>query len=63
MNLLPSFSIYFKHKCEVCVEAKMAKPLFHSIEKNIEPLDLIHNDICDLKFVQTRVGKRFLLPL
>ena len=39
MNLLPSFSIDFKHKCEVCVEA------------NIEPLDLIHSDICDLKFV------------
>ena len=34
MNLLPSFSIDFKHKCEVCVEAKMVKPLFHSIERN-----------------------------
>ena len=61
MNLLPSFSIDFKHKCEVCVEAKMAKPLFHSIEKNIEPLDLIHNDICDLKFVQTRGEKMYFI--
>ena len=33
MNLLPSFSIDFKHKCEVCVEAKMAKPPFHSKKK------------------------------
>ncbi|KAL6324648.1 hypothetical protein AAG906_013461 [Vitis piasezkii] len=41
--------INFKHKCEVCVEAKMAKPPFHSIEKNTEPLDIIHSDICDLK--------------
>ena len=61
MNLLPSFSIDFKHKCEVCVEAKMAKPPFHSIERNIEPLDLIHSDICDLNFVQTRGGKRYFI--
>ncbi|RVW39323.1 Retrovirus-related Pol polyprotein from transposon TNT 1-94 [Vitis vinifera] len=43
------FNIDFKHKCEVCVEAKMAKPPFHSIERNTEPLELIHSDICDLK--------------
>ena len=61
MNLLPSFSIDFKHKCEVCVEAKMAKPPFHSIERNTEPLDLIHSDIYDLKFVQTREGKRYFI--
>ncbi|KAL6335103.1 hypothetical protein AAG906_026483 [Vitis piasezkii] len=61
MNLLPSFSIDFKHKCEVCVEAKMAKPPFHSIEKNTEPLDLIHSDICDLKFVQTRGEKMYFI--
>ena len=61
MNLLPSFSIDFKHKCEVCVEAKMAKPPFHSIERNTEPLDLIHSDICDLKFVQTIGRKRYFI--
>ena len=61
MNLLPFFSIDFKHKCEVCVEAKMAKPPFHSIQRNTEPLDLIHSDICDLKFIQTRGGKRYFI--
>ena len=61
MNLSPSFSIDFKHKCEVCVETKMAKPPFHSIERNTEPLDLIHSDICDLNFVQTRGGKRYFI--
>ena len=61
MNLLPSFSIDFKHKCEVCVEAKMAKQMFHSIERNTEPMDLIHSDICDLMFVQKRGGKRYFI--
>ena len=27
----------------------------------IEPLDLIHSDICDLKFVQTRGGNKYFI--
>ncbi|CAL5339659.1 unnamed protein product [Camellia sinensis] len=49
---LPKFHIDTNHKCEVCVESKLTKASFKSIERNTEPLDLIHSDICDLKFVQ-----------
>ena len=58
LNLLPKFKIYFNHKCEICVEAKMARASFKSIERSTEPPDLIHSDICDMKSVQTRGGIR-----
>ena len=57
LNLLPNFHVNHNHKCETCVEAKLAKTPYHSIERNTEPLKLIHNDIYDLKFVQNRGGK------
>ena len=36
----------------------MARASFKSVERNIEPLDLIHSDVCDMKSVQTRGGKK-----
>ena len=51
LNHTPTFQIDAKHKCETCVEAKLTKSSFQSVERNTEPLDLIHSDICDLKFV------------
>ena len=53
MDLLPKFHIDISHKCETCVEAKSTKAHFHPVERSTEPLELIHSDICDLKFVQT----------
>ena len=61
LKLLPKFEIDFDHKYETCVEAKMAKASFISIERIIEPLDLIHSDVCDMKFVQTRGGKKYFI--
>ena len=49
MECLPKFNIDSNHKFEVCVEAKLSKTLFHSIERSTEPLELIHSDICDFK--------------
>ncbi|CAA0824983.1 Uncharacterized mitochondrial protein AtMg00300, partial [Striga hermonthica] len=54
LELIPNSKIESHKKCEICVEAKMAKLPFHSVERNTEPLGLIHTDVCDLKFVQTR---------
>ena len=34
---------------------------FQSVERHIEPLDLIHSDICDLKLVQTRGGNKYFI--
>ena len=31
---------------------------FHSIERSTDPLDHIHTDVCDLKFVQTKGGEK-----
>ena len=61
LNHIPTFQIDAKHKCETCVEAKLIRSSFQSVERNIEPLDLIHSDICDLKFVQTRGGNKYFI--
>lgn len=61
MNHIPTFHIDSKHKCETCVEAKMTRSLFQGIEMNTEPLDMIHSDICDLKFVQIRGGNKYFI--
>ena len=57
----PTFQLDLKHKCETCVEEKLTKSSCQSIERHIEPLDLIHSDMCDLKFVQTRGGNKYFI--
>ena len=61
LNVLPKFEIDFDHKCETCVETKMARASFKSVEKSTEPLDLIHSDVCDMKSIQTRGGKKYFI--
>ncbi|KAL4011256.1 hypothetical protein IC575_028308 [Cucumis melo] len=61
MNLIPKFTFDTNHRCEVCAESKMTKAPFHSTERMAKPLKLIHSDICDLKFVQTRGGKKYFI--
>ena len=63
MECLPNFKIDPNHKCEICVESKLTKTSFQSIERSSELLELIHSDICDLKFIQTRGGKKYFLTL
>ena len=61
LDLLPKFDFDYNHKCEICGESKMTRPPFNCVDCITEPLDLIHNDICDLKFVQTRGGKKHFI--
>ena len=61
LNHIPTFQIDAKHKCETCVEVKITKSSFQSVERHIEPLNLIHSDICDLKFVQTRGSNKYFI--
>ena len=42
LNHIPTFQINAKHKCETCVEAKLTRSSFQSVERYIEPLELIH---------------------
>ena len=50
-----------KSKCQVCVESKFAKHLYNSVERNSEPLDLIHTDICDMKSIPSHGGKKYFI--
>ena len=63
VEFLPKFKIDQNHKCEICVESKLTRTSFQSIERSSEPLELIHSDIRDLKFIQTRGGKKYFLTL
>ena len=61
LNHIPTFQIDAKHKCETCVEAKLTRSSFQSVERHTEPLDLVHSDICDLKLLQTRGGNKYFI--
>jgi hypothetical protein len=65
MNLssLPSIHFNTNGKCEIFVDAKLTKTQFYSIKRNVAPLELIHNDITDLKFIQTKGGKKYFIIL
>ncbi|KZV25402.1 hypothetical protein F511_07286 [Dorcoceras hygrometricum] len=63
LNLLPTIEINKTHKCEVCVEAKMTKLSFHSVERSTTPLELIHSDICDLNLCKLEEVRNILLLL
>ena len=61
LNFIPKIKIDPHYKCETCVESKLTRSSFHSVERDTEPLDLIHTDICDLKYVPTRGGKKYFI--
>ena len=63
MECFPKFKLDPNHKCEICVESKLTRTSFQSIERSSEPLELIHSNIYDLKFIQTRGGKKYFLTL
>ena len=61
LHCLPKFDINPNHKCEICVEAKMTKKSFSTIDRSTEPLALVHSDLCDFKSVQSRGGKKYII--
>ncbi|CAA7023934.1 unnamed protein product [Microthlaspi erraticum] len=60
LDLIPKCKIN-KDKCEICVQAKLTKTPSPHVERTTEPLGLIHTDLCDLKYVQTRGGKKYFV--
>ena len=56
-----TFNINSKHKCETCAETKLTRTTFKSVERTSETLELIHTDICDLKFVQIRGKNKYFM--
>ena len=61
LSHIPTFQIDSKYKCETSVEVKLIRSSFQSVERHIEPIDLIHSDICDLKFIQTKDGNKYFI--
>ena len=61
LNHIPIFQIDIKHMRETCVETKMTRLSFQTIKRNTEPLDMIHSDICDLKFAPTMGGNKYFI--
>ena len=61
LNHIPTFHIDIKHKCKTCFEAKMTRLSFQTIERNTKPLNMIHSDICDLKFSPTRGDSKYFI--
>ncbi|KAJ9543763.1 hypothetical protein OSB04_023470 [Centaurea solstitialis] len=61
LNCIPNCDFDSKYKCPVCVEAKLTRTSFQSIDRKTEPLDLIHTDVCDLKSISTRGGNKYFI--
>ena len=61
LECLPNLEFDPNHKCKICVEAKLTKTSLNKVERSTEPLSLIHTDICVLKLVQTRGGKKYFI--
>ena len=46
------------NKCEICIESKMTRQPFHSVERNTNLLDLVHSEICEVNSMLTGGGNR-----
>jgi len=61
LDLLLKSHIHQNKKIKIYMESKLTKSPSYSINKSNEPLDLIHIDICDSKFLQTRNEKKIII--
>lgn len=61
LDVIPKFHIDSKYKCHTCVEAKLTRSSFQSIERSANPLDIIHTDVCDMKSIPSRGGNKFFI--
>lgn len=61
LDLLLKSHIDQNKKIKIYMESKLTKSPSYSINKSNEPLDLIHIDICDSKFLQTRNEKKIII--
>jgi hypothetical protein len=53
--------LYQKNKkINITSSSSFSLVLYSIKKKGSKPLDLIHTDICDLKFKQTRASKKYL---
>ena len=61
LDHISAFHIEKYHKCETCVEAKLAQSLFYSVERSTESLGLINTDVCALKYIETPNANKYFI--
>ncbi|GKB93786.1 ribonuclease H-like domain-containing protein [Tanacetum coccineum] len=59
-ELIPVFDMDTK-KCKTCMLAKITKKLFQNVKREIELLELIHSDICDLHATPSLENKKYFV--
>ena len=47
LNLISKLNIKDDDKCETCIEAKLPKKPFKTIDKDSETSELVYSDVCD----------------
>ena len=60
LGLIPRLSKYFE-KCETCSQANITKRSHKSVARNIELLDLIHFNLCEVGWILTRGGNKYII--
>ena len=63
LDLLPKVDCSNNDKFQVCIESKFSKLPFPPVERSTELLDLIHTDICDMKFVPSKGNKKYFIKI
>jgi hypothetical protein len=62
LNLIPKIPVVRRSKCHACVQAKQPRKPFKSKEdKSLEPLDIIHSDLCEMNVILTRAAKNYFI--
>ena len=61
LDMIPKMTESESDKCEFCTQAKITKKPHKSVDRESEPLDLIHSDICELDGTLTRHGHRYFI--
>lgn len=49
------------YKCKTCVETKIVKKPYQSVNKTSQILRLIYSDICELNYMLTRGENRYYI--
>ena len=60
LNLIRKIDIKHKERCEICVEAKLPKQPFKSVDRDSDILELIHSDVCDSGRISRGGNKYFV---
>ena len=58
---MPGFELILIISVKLVWKLRWLEHLFKSVERSIEPLDLIPSDACDMKSIQTRGGKKYFI--